>query len=96
MDDAALILDQWLSGPIFTAASIGGNVVGPNVFVELTFQDIFVDDCESLLLSNTNLQDDVISQLEYGDFLEFVCVEQGGCVDGFSYDTSTTSSNRYF
>lgn len=63
-----------------------GNVSGPNVFVELTFQDIFVEDCKAFLLSNTNLDDEVISQMEYGEFLKFVCEEQGGCVDWFSYD----------
>ena len=59
----------------------------PNVFVELTFESSFIDDCEAFLLSNTNLEDAVISELEYGYFLEYVCMEQGGCVDGFSYDT---------
>ena len=62
------------------------NVAGPNVFVELSFEDIFVEDCDSFLLSNANLEDEVISEAEYGDFLEFVCVDQGGCLDGFSYD----------
>lgn len=53
-----------------------------DAFLELTFEDLFVDDCSSFLLSKASLQDERISQVEYAEFLDVVCVEEGVCEEG--------------
>jgi hypothetical protein len=75
------------------------NIFGPrNVFIELTFKDLFVDDCSSFLLSKSSLQDEKISQVEYAEFLDVVCVEEGVCVEGnhLSYESINNNLQDLF
>ncbi len=75
-----------------------GSSVPHNVFVELTFQDVFVDDCRSFLLSKSILQDQKISQLEYVEFLQGICIELGHCEtdDRISFESINTMLQTLF
>lgn len=64
-----------------------------NVFVEMTFQDVFVEDCLSSLLSKTRLQDQSISKLEYVEFLTEICIHEGSCVEGDYFPFESINNN---
>lgn len=75
------------------------NIFDPNAhFIELTSEDLFIDECSSFLLSKASLQDQKISQVEYAEFLDVVCVEEGSCVDGelLAYDSINNNLQNIF
>lgn len=69
-----------------------------NAFIELAFEDRFVDDCSSFLLSKASVQDERISQVEYAEFIGAVCVEEGFCKEGgqLSYESINDNLQTLF
>lgn len=68
----------------------GDNIFGPrDQFIQLAAENLFVDDCCSFLMSKASLHDEKISQLEYTELLDVVCIEQGACKESerLTYDS---------